>query len=425
LGRTNEGSTGLLSEAECVILVSLAGIVLGYRLAVSRFNKTSFARGAVNGKDWTFSAVVAVGFAFWLVGTVSLTYWQVFVIADRTNETLMKNMAALGPVYTTFFMLGQLIQPLGVIILAYAYGAYRRRFLTAIILAVTFVQIVLGFVADYKSEAMMVGIIVIITKIYIDGRLPKGWLLGAGIFILLAFPIFQAQRLAVRGEQGVSAAEVLGNITETLKKSIAAEDKVSSGFGGADYRVLSFWERASLKGSVELIVTKTGRESPYQMGATLTPILAAFIPRIVWSGKEGLAVGQIFNKTFHISEVADVYISPSHVGEIYWNFGWAGSLLVMPAIGLLLGFVGARCIAYPVLSVTRMMIMFVTIFSLVVHAEGSFATEYVVWLRSIAMIGLLHLVFARPRSTSDLADMQIYESATPARQILRFDNLLR
>jgi hypothetical protein len=251
-------------------------------------------------------------------------------------------------------------------------------------------------------------------------------LICAGLFIVLAFPIFQAQRLAVRGEQGRSAADALSNIAETLQKSIDAQAKIKAGFGGAEYRVQAFWERSSLKSSVEMIVQKTGKDVAYRGGDTLMPILIAFIPRIVWSDKTTLSVGQVFNKAFHVADDSDVYISPSHVGEVYWNFGWAGTLLVMPATGLLLGFIGSRCIAYPALSLTRMMIMFVTIFSFVVRAEGSIATEYVVWLRSMAVIGLLHLVFVRRSVASGAAASN--DKSIASADALRgtpFPNLLR
>jgi hypothetical protein len=219
----------------------------------------------------------------------------------------------------------------------------------------------------------------------------------------------------------------LSNIWETLQKSISAQEKVQSGFGGAEYRVQSFWERASLKGSVELIVRRTGQDVPFQHGATLTPILSAFIPRIVWSEKESLPVGQIFNKDFNISVDKDTYISPSHLGEIYWNFGWPGTLLALPAIGLLLGFVGSRCAAYPQLSLTRMMVMFVTIFAFVVRAEGSIANEYVVWLRSLAVIGILHLVFSRKLAAAGLlptADSN-RKAASESPRGIPFPNLMR
>jgi len=393
-GATPETSQGILSAAEAVILASGAGIVLGYYAAVRWARPKAATAGTVN-KDWAFPAIVLVGLLFWLVGTAGMAYWQIHVIGDRTNVTLLKNLNALGQGLTTMFMLGQLIQPLGIIILAYAYTTYRRSFLLPMIIAVVFVQVVLGFAADYKSEAMSAGILLVITKTYVDGKVPKSWLVFVALFVVLVFPVFQAYRLQVRGEQGVSSAAAAQDLLGTLGKAINAQAKVKSGFGGAEYRVKSAWERASLKSSVELIVEKTGRDSPYQMGATLTPILTGFIPKIVWSTKESLAVGQIFNKTFHLAVTDDVYISPSHVGEIYWNFGWAGTLLLMPATGFLLGIIGARCIAYPRLSLTRLMVMIVTIVAFVVRAEGSIATEYVVWMRSMAVIGLLHLVFAR------------------------------
>jgi O-antigen polysaccharide polymerase Wzy len=427
LGRTPAGPDGILTGAECVILVSLIGVIAGYHVAARRARQKSPPATATS--DWPFAAVVLIGLAFWLIGTASLTYWQVYVIGDRASTTLVKNLASLGQGYTTLFMVGQLIQPLGVMILAYGHAAYRRRFLPIMILAVTFIQVMLGFVADYKSEAILVGMLVIITKIYIDGRIPKTWVICGALFIMLAFPVFQAQRLAVRGEQGRSAADTLSNIWETLQKSINAQERVQSGFGGAEYRVQSFWERASLKGSVELIVQRTGQDVPYQHGATLTPILSAFIPRILWSEKESLPVGQIFNKDFNISVDKDTYISPSHVGEIYWNFGWTGTLLVLPAIGLLLGFIGSRCVAFPQLSLTRMMIMFVTIFAFVVRAEGSIANEYVVWLRSLAVIGILHLAFSRSTIALNALQVQKASSQDPnalgARQATLFPNLLR
>lgn len=426
LGRTPEGPEGVLTAAECVILASLLGITIGYRVAARPPRKKS---EVTRSTDWPFGAVVVVGLAFWITGTATLTYWQVYVIGDRSSATLVKNLSSLGQGYTTLFMLGQLIQPLGVMILAYAYGAYRRGFLTVMIIAVTLIQVALGFVADYKSEAMLVGMLVIITKIYIDGRIPKVWIVCAGLFIMIAFPVFQAQRLAVRGEQGRSAADTLTNIGEALQKSISAEAKVESGFGGAEYRVQSFWERASLKGSVELIVQRTGKEVPYQNGATLTPILFAFVPRLLWEDKESLPVGQIFNKDFHISVDTDTYISPSHVGEIYWNFGWAGTLLIPSAIGYLLGFIGSRCVAYPVLSLTRMMIMFVTIFAFVIRAEGSIANEYVVWLRSMAVIGILHLVFsrgaARPTTVAIMNSGNRTDISRRSPLVELFPNLLR
>lgn len=370
--------------------------------------------------------MLGVGLTFWIVGTASLVYWQTFVITDRTNASLMKNLSQLGPGLTTIFMLGQLIQPLGILILAYAYARYKRVYLLALILLVVFAQIVLGFVADYKGEAMQAGILVIITKTYVEGRLPKAWLLGAALFILLAFPVFQAYRLQVRGEGGVTSLQTLENLVDTLKSSLLANEKVEAGVGGSAYKSQSFWQRSSLKPSVDLIVGRIGVDKPFQMGATLTPLAAAFIPKIVWADKPSLAVGQVFNREFDISAVADTYISPSHVGEIYWNFGWPGILLISPMIGLLLGFIGIRCSADAHVSITRLLIVVVTVYAFAIGSEGTIAVAYVVWLRSVAAIGLMHWLFAR-RASGAATDMRkgVREASETAGAQVPFSNLLR
>ncbi len=374
-------------------------------------------------RDWPLIYALGIGLLLWVLGTICLAYWAIYIVGDRTNMSVSKNLNNLGSGLTTVVMMGQLVQPLGVLILAYAYAKYKRMYLLGLIVTVVLVQIVMGFVADYKTEAMEAGILVIITKIYVDGKAPKAWLLGGGLFILLAFPVFQAYRLHVRGEQGVTAIQTLQNLVGSVQSSLQAQERVNSGFGGAEYRVQAFWERATLKGSVELLVSRVGKDAPFQLGATLTPIATAFVPKILWQDKPSIAVGQLLNKTFHITAVEDTFISPSHVGELYWNFGWYGIVLIQPLIGLLLGVIGRRCSAVPTLSLTRLLDMLVTIDAFAIRSEGSIAVEYVVWLRSMAAIGLLHLVFSRPMRAP-----QIVEDSPAPRQSLAdvpFPQLLR
>jgi hypothetical protein len=398
-GGTPSGEQSILTSAECVILVSILCVIAAYRLVAGRARVNA---ASAPPRDWPYSAILGIGMLFWVAGTLSLAYWQIYIVTDRTNISLIKNLNMLGPALTTVFMLGQLVQPLGILVLAYAYAAYRRGYLLPLIIGVVLVQVVLGFVADFKGEAMSAGIVVIITKVYVDGKVPKGWLVGAALFVVFVFPVFQAYRLNVRGEHGVTSLQTVQNLFDTVKKSVDAVARVKSGLGGADYRVQSFWERASLKASVDLIVAKTGNGIPFQSGATLVPLAAAFVPKILWPDKPSVAVGQVFNQAFHIGEVADTYISPSHVGEIYWNFGWLGTVLLMPLIGVLLGAIGARRSASPYLSLTGLLVTLVTIRQLVINSESSIATEYVVWLRSMAAIWMLHLLIARAAVVPDI-----------------------
>ncbi len=379
---------GIVSEAEAVILAGVAALIVGYVTAV-RFTRDRSARTPP--PDWTPMAVVLIGLVLWGSGTAAVYYWQIHVVVRRSVEINndLGNWATLG------IMFGRMIQPLGIMILAYAMARYRRAPIAALVIGIVCLQIGIGFLADSKETAMRAGLIVIIVLLLVRGRVPKVWLGAAALFVVFAFPVFQAYRAQVSGTRGYTNAEAAANFGKVLDIAIASTDKVKRGFGGKQFRAQSFVERTSLKSSVEIVVARAGKDVRFQNGDTLLPMVTAFIPRVFWPDKPDVATGQVFNREFRISDYRDVYISPSHLGELYWNFGWAGALLGMFAIGALLGHINARCDLSQHASVTRLLMVAVTVYSLCVRFEGSIAVEYTVWMRSIAAVALLHWVFAR------------------------------
>jgi hypothetical protein len=302
-----------------------------------------------------------------------------------------KGIANLNPWVTSGLVLAQMLQPLGILLIAYAWRSTRSILLLTALLAIIVVQVVFGFVIDIKSMALSGGLLVIVTMMLTDGRVPKLWLAGVVLFIYAAFPIFQAYRAVVT--DNVARTEVLAHLGKIFDKVFEAKERVNSG----RERAQTFLERLSLKASVQMIVNGTSRGIPFQNGYTLTPILSAFLPRILWSDKPDVPTGRIVNKAFNVTAQEETYISPSHLGEMYWNFGWPGVLAGMTLVGAICGFV-ARFNMAECRTVTRLLI-FVTTVELLIHGfEGALA-EYVVWLRSMAAVGLLHLVFARVRVT--------------------------
>jgi len=260
----------------------------------------------------------------------------------------------------------------------------------ALVITIVVLQIFIGFVVDVKGIAMLGIILVIMTSVLVDGRLPKAWLAAGVMFVVLIYPYFTAYRTAIHGA-GISRTAAIENFGAVLQKTIAAKDKVNTGRD----RAQTFLERSNVKGSIEVIVERTGNGVAFQWGHTLSPILETFIPKIVWSDKLRIPTGQLFNKQFHLFDSDDVYISPSHLGELYWNFGWPGVVLGMGLIGSLCGWVGARFNPAEFRTVTRVLVTVITIKQLIVVFESAIADGYVVWLRSLAGIGMLHLVFAR------------------------------
>jgi hypothetical protein len=104
------------------------------------------------------------------------------------------------------------------------------------------------------------------------------------------------------------------------------------------------------------------------------------------------------------------------LGELYWNFGWPGVLLGMALIGSLCGWVGASFNLAQFRTVTRVLVTVITVKQLIVGFEGGITDIYVVWLRSIAGIGILHLVFARVPVTSRLFRPTISSPVAPSNE---------
>jgi hypothetical protein len=407
---------------EWALLCGAAMMVIGYRCGLAL---SGSVRQPLSISDWSQRTALIFGAVIWLCGTASIVYFQVFAIPEKTDAAARHGFAALGPVWTFALMLGQMMEPLGLVVLAYAYAREKTFKWLALVLSMVLAQIAVGFIADIKSLAMLAGILVILARTLVDNKLPKGWLLGGALFIVFAFPLFQAYRATVSGERGWNHAQALENIDKVMEMVLANRDKVMEG-GAGRQRTQTFFERSSIKANVELTVEHAGADIPFQDGGTLIGLIGSFIPRLLWPDKPDVPTGQLFNHTFMHSD-DDTYISPSHFGELYWNFGWPGIVFGMLFIGTLLGFIAARCSLASGQSVTRMLVFLTTVRYICLGFEGSISVAYVTWLRSLAVIGLLHLLLARKYSPQQSAVASATPAApdAPAQGVPLYPNLMR
>jgi hypothetical protein len=389
-GISPETVPSIFSATEAVILAGSVMMTIGYRTAMARGKRTPTTSPA---RDWSMSTILSVGVLSWAVGTAGTYILDVYIVTDNSIEASKKGFETMGPFGTTAFMLATMIQPIGILLIAYAWRLSRSKFLLALVIAVVVVQVLLGFVINIKSTAMIGGILVILTFILVDGRLPISWLVAAVLYGILIYPIFVAARAEIHGKGLIARASILGDLEHVVELAIAAENRDN----GPGEHPQSLLERTSVLGSVQMIVQRTGADVKFQNGSTLTPLLATFVPRIVWSDKPTVATGRVVNKEFRVTEADfwDTYISPSIPGELYWNFGWPGILIGMLAIGGALGILGQRCNLAEGKTVTNLLVVAVTIKQVIVGMEGTFSPEYVVWFRSLGAIGILHLMFAK------------------------------
>ena len=411
-----------MSTAEIGILIGGVAAVAGYAVGAT-LGRTS--RTADPATDWPRRTVLVMGMLLWSVGTAAIIYYQVFVAPEKSNVSVKHGLEQMGPMLTFVVMLGNLVQPLGVLILAYGYARFRSLTWQALIIAVVVAQIGVGFVTDIKGVAVVVGVLVIVVKTLLDNKLPKAWLAGGALFVIFVFPVFQAYRAEVSGERGLNREQALQNISKMISLAIASRDKVMDPERAE--RSQNFVERLSSKGNVELIFARVGVDVPQLGGQSLVAIPLAFVPRLLMPDKPDAPVGQMFAKVFLKSD-SDVYISLSYLGELYWNFGWAGVLGGMTFYGLLLGVIGARSDLSQSISVTRLLVLAATAQGLCMGFGGGLATSSVSWMRSLAAIGILHLLLARKRSGVPEPESRAAPERAPlipVPSIARFPNVLR
>lgn len=418
-GPSNTLSHGVLSKPEAVILTGGIAAALSYRMAVY----LTGIRKQHSAQNWSKTAILAIGVLLFVLGTAATYHWYVYIVTDTTVEAEQRGLASLSSGVLTLHQLGQYCQPLGLLLVVYAWTVYPGVYTIAIMISAIVLQMLLGFIIDIKGMAMQGIILLIVTGILVRGRVPKVWVVVGVMFVTFVYPLFTSYRAVIHGA-GISRTSVVQNFGAALQKSIASKDKVNTG----RYRAQTFLERSSVKDSVEVIVGKTGDTVAFQNGHTLAPVLYAFVPKLLWSNKEQVESGRLLNREFHFTDSESQFISPSYLGEFYWNFGWAGVIACMAALGLTCGWVGAAFTLVESATVTRALILMITIKQLIVGFEGSVSDNCVVWLRSLAAIGILHLVFARAPSLVRLVSKnesgEVAEPATHRRSERPFPNLL-
>jgi hypothetical protein len=411
---SNEDS---VSRTEIVLWLGAAAQVLSFLLTVQLVKKRR-AHGAV--KDWPKALLLPVGLILWATGIAATLYHDFVVQIENNSVTAIAGLAKLGVWNTTGLILVEnYAGPLGIIILAYWWATSRSRAGTPLILTVCLAQFIVGWVVDTKEVAISALVIALATRLIAEGRIPWRWFLGAAVGIALAFPLLSAKRVVMSEEMHLTRLEALPRTFEILARTLQENDDIRAGKYG-EQRSASFLERMSMKGNVDLIIKGTESAHPYKLGSTFEPLLYVLFPRILWSEKPAGNAALQLNREFHISADPDTFISPSHLGEWYWNFGIAGVALGMALAGALLAFIFARFDLSEEVSVTRVLVTMVTLYLLVLRSEGQIELQYVVWIRSVLLIGILHFTLARRVDRH-----QEGHTVSPQAILPRFPNLIR
>lgn len=399
--------------------------IIGFHWA-ARITKIRSSR--ISPKDWPERLFVPIGVMLWTCAAAATLYRAFVVQPDNSAVSIQEGLARLGVWRTTGLMLmGNYAGPLGIMILAYWWAVWKKRLATPLLLVLIFAQFAVGWVVDTKEVAISAPVIALLTRFLVVGKIPMRWLVGSVVAILLVFPIMSAKRVVMTEELRLTPVQALPRTFAILMRTLQERDAIST--GKYEQSSETFLERESVKDNVNLIVVGTASgQHDFKRGETLAPLLYALIPRVIWSDKPSESAALLLNREFHLSSDENTFVSPSHLGELYWNFGLTGIVAGMALIGALLGYIGVRFDPSGQPSVSRVLVIILTLYLLVARSEGEIEIQYVLWIRSMVLIGLLHLVLARgvTNRASDSGRAAVRSGALPhGRDLIRFPNLMR
>jgi hypothetical protein len=414
-----------ITAAEWILILGATVKVLGFHAAVR-------LRGAAGSRapdgDWPRQLLVVIGLALWVAGSAATLLQALVLFADNSNAAVAAGFSRLGNWGASAqILVANYAGPLGIVILAYWWSVWGRRGGTVLMLFIIFAQFVVGWIVDTKEVAVGAPVIILLTRFVVHGKVPVRWLVLSLLGIILVFPVLTAKRIITFEGLHLTRAEALPRTWEIFTRAVEERSVARTGVK-YEQTAQTALERSTFKGSMELFVAHVGKDHPYRMGETMEQLLYVFAPRVIWSDKPGGNSAQLFNLEFHLSEDPDTHISPSHIGELYWNFGLPGVVVGMALFGALLGFVVTSFDQQAGASLTRTLVIIVTLYNVVLRDGGQIELEYVVWVRTLLLIGILHLLISR-RSASPRVPgpgrAAVTEGAVASGTMPRFPNLVR
>gem|GEM_PF-6295132 len=207
------------------------------------------------------------------------------------------------------------------VLLAYNFSSGRDHISWIVVGAILFVEVALVTVIEFSLNSLLMLLTFSTLAYHYLGpgvTVKKISMLSGGIIVL--FPI---STIAERVQAGDSLLEA-----------------IAQGTLGSYWGLERFFNRMIGTDALTMIVARTPEVVQFQGGETLLFAIYGLIPRAIWSGKPSIIMCGVNNQYFSGRGAdANTCAAMTVPGELYWNFGTAGIIVGLFAIGLLLGLV--------------------------------------------------------------------------------------
>jgi hypothetical protein len=362
---------------QAIAIVGFVCLLLGF-LAGSTWS-APVVKGGLFQAEWPRGRAFIWGTTFWLIGLGS--YIVAYMLSDPGHGKIVTVFGIPQNVLTNLTTL----YALGAAIVVYC--AFQGRSAAGFVLlaVVGVANLLVGYWGNTKEMCLLVPVLMILVAYFTTGRVPLRMIT---VFLILILPFYWAfdSRRALAADQ--TPTQLLQDIGGTVAK---ISKNASSYKNPVQQNSQTLVER--IDGYQYLLVIVDGlsnRGRPSQQGYTLMIFVYSFVPRFWWHDKPDLSTGQLFNRTFQLSESALTYIPSTQLGEWYWNFRWAGVIIGMFLNGLIIGAINRALDLRSRFTAPRLVAFVATVQFFVLSMGTSLALPYVAYLRGIIMLGVVH-----------------------------------
>ncbi len=246
----------------------------------------------------------------------------------------------------------------------------------ALLLGGTGIEFVIGLFGNSKGQAMLSALPIV--WMALRSRRPRRNLLalvvgGAVVYGFVVFPLVTAAR---------NSGEFSATSGYYSAKTFA---RAGDNRGDLDLSPLAvldgFLDRIFVPAPLGFFVSEV-RILGFQRGATMTYLDYAFVPRFLWEDKPIVSRGGWFYEYFGGEGTS---LGQSAAGELFWNFGTAGIMVGMVAMGLLFGFLWRLAGPDPRGSPIRMLLYLDLLFGAPGMMEGEWGSGFVGLVYRVAL----------------------------------------
>jgi hypothetical protein len=309
-----------IAHAQVVALVGLGMLLSGFYLPFGRVAASLLPKPT---REWPPQAALFVGLVTLVAGWLVFIPGQLGLIPSRLGSGATGTIAA-----GSYFSIS---------LLTLTWLRHRRREAWLLLCVVIPLSMLVNFFTGSKRMVLTPLFMSALAYVVYERRIRASWLAGGFAILIVLYPLSNFYRMTNPGRggsEGGRMATFLRNPWQSLAAMSQFTESADAG-GYVSAGLASTLRRLDALAVLTVILEDTPARVPFQGGWTIGYIALSYVPRVIWGDKPPMSTGDWVSQTYGSPLDDSTDVGPSWIGELYFNWGYAGVALGMFVMGLL------------------------------------------------------------------------------------------